>query len=96
MKILYSARKVDLFYPARGGKFFCSGLPETEAALCAEMARLAYCRSEPNFQFDQQQVRAILEPLGFTCQFSRTPEVPTEWGRTACLQFTRTRSQLGA
>jgi len=80
MTILYSARKVDLFYPARGGKFFCSGLPETEAALCAEMARLAYCRSEPNFQFDQQQVRAILEPLGFTCQFFENPGSPNGMG----------------
>ncbi len=79
MNIVYSPRKVDLFYPARSGNFFSSGLPETEAALCAEV-RLAYCRSEPNFQFDQQQVRAVLEPLGCMCQFFENTGTPNGMG----------------
>jgi len=66
--IAYTPKKVDLFYPARSANFFSAGLPNTEAALCAEMARLAYCRREPYFQFDQQQIRAVLAPLGFTCR----------------------------
>jgi hypothetical protein len=67
--IAYSPRRVDLFYPARSANFFAVGLPDTEAALCAEMARMAYCRLEPNFQFDRQQILAVLDPLAFTCQF---------------------------
>jgi hypothetical protein len=67
--IAYSPRKVDLFYPAREANFFSAGLPATEAALCTEMARLAYCRFEPYFQFDPQKIRAVLEPLAFGCHF---------------------------
>jgi hypothetical protein len=74
--IPYSPRKVDLFYPAREANFFSSGLPYTEAALCAEMARLAYCRREPNFQFDEQRIRAVLEPLGFACRFFERTGTP--------------------
>lgn len=33
------------------------------------MARLAYCRTEPYFQFDRKQIAAALMRLGFTCQF---------------------------
>jgi hypothetical protein len=77
MPIAYSASKVDLYYPARSGNFFPDGLPATEAGLCAEMVRLAYCRKEPNFQFDRDQIGSVLGRLGFKCQFfesSVTPE----------------------
>ena len=77
MPIAYSASKVDLYYPARSANFFPSGLPATEAGLCAEMVRLAYCREEPNFQFDRAQIGSVLGRLGFKCQFfesSGTPE----------------------
>jgi Lipase (class 3) len=74
--IAYSPRKMDLFYPARSATFFPAGLPETEAGLCAEMARIAGCRPEPDFQFDRQQIRAVLEPLGFICQFFESVENP--------------------
>jgi hypothetical protein len=82
--VSYSARKVDLFYPARRGNFFPAGLPATEAALCAEMIRLAYCRSEPYFQFDQPQIRRVLDTLGFTCQFIESTGTPEGMG-THCL-----------
>ena len=78
--IAYTPKKVDLFYPARSANFFSAGLPNTEAALCAEMARLAYCRREPYFQFDQQQIRAVLAPLGFTCQFFESTGTPEGMG----------------
>ena len=42
--IPYSAEPDDLFYPCKRGEFFPAGRPELEAALCAEMARLAYCK----------------------------------------------------
>jgi len=83
----YSPRKVDLFFPARSGNFFKSGLPQTEASLCAEMMRLAYCRREPLFQFDQQQIRMILEPLGFKCGFFESTGTPEGMGTHALLAF---------
>src|SRR5215475_1766357 len=83
--IPYSPKKVDLFYPVRGGDFFPHGLPDTEASLCAEMARLAYSRVEPYFQFDQRQIRAVLEPLGFACQFFESTGMPEGRGTHALL-----------
>ena len=71
-QIAYSAKKVDLFYPARSGGLLPADVPATEAALCAEMIRLAYCRIEPHFSFERDQLKSILEPLGFTCQFFET------------------------
>jgi hypothetical protein len=85
--IPYSPRKVDLLYPARDANFFSTGLPDTEAALCAEMARLAYCRIEPYFQFDQQKIRTILEPLGFACQFFESTGTPEGRGTHGFLAF---------
>jgi hypothetical protein len=85
--VAYSPRKVDLLYPARNANFFSAGLPNTEAALCAEMARLAYCRREPYFQFDQQQIRAVLEPLEFACQFFESTGTPEGRGTHGFLAF---------
>jgi hypothetical protein len=48
------------------------------------MARLAYCRSEPNFQFDQEAIRAVLEPLKFTSRFFESMSAPDGMG-THCL-----------
>jgi hypothetical protein len=81
----YSPRKVDLFYPARGANFFANGLPETEAELCAEMSRLAYCRCEPYFHFDKRQIRSVLDALGFTCQFFESVGTPEGRGTHALL-----------
>jgi hypothetical protein len=85
--VAYSPRKVDLLYPARSANFFPAGLPGTEAALCAEMVRLAYCRLEPYFQFDRQQIRAVLEPLGFACQFFESTGTPEGRGTHGLLAF---------
>src|SRR5438445_6411449 len=63
--IPYSAEPDDLFYPCKRGEFFPAGRPESEAALCAEMARLAYCKQESSFAFDQDKIRSILRGIGF-------------------------------
>jgi len=63
--IPYSAEQDDLFYPCKRGEFFPAGRPESEAALCAEMARLAYCKQESSFAFDQDKIRSILRGIGF-------------------------------
>ena len=83
--IPYSPKKVDLYYPARRAKFFATGLPDTEAGLCAEMTRLAYCRTEPYFQFDREQITAALTRLGFTCQFFESTGTPEGMGTHAFL-----------
>ncbi len=72
--IAYSASRVDLFTPCQRGLFFPDGFPNgfptAEGALCAEMSRLAYCRSPGSFAFDQNQIRAVLNGIGFAeCRF---------------------------
>jgi triacylglycerol lipase len=68
--IAYSASKEDLISPYKGAGFFPAGLPRTEGALCAEMARLAYCRGSSGFAFDQDRIVNILSRVGFAkCQF---------------------------
>jgi hypothetical protein len=67
MGIAYSASRVDLYFPCQRGEFFPSGLPESEAALCAEMCRLAYCRtSMSDFAFDQAKLQTVLAAVGFS------------------------------
>jgi hypothetical protein len=83
----YSATKVDLYYPARNAHFFELGLPNTEAALCAEMSRLAYCREEPHFSFDREQISRVLEPLGFSSQFFETAGARDGMGTHCILAF---------
>jgi hypothetical protein len=47
--------------------------------LCAEMARLVYCRSASTFAFDEERIGAVLKCVGFTnYQFFET-------GSTHCL-----------
>jgi hypothetical protein len=82
--ISYSPNKVDLFFPARRGEFFSADLPDTEAGLCAEMARLAYCRQEPDFFSADDQISQILKRIGFTCQFFESKGTPNGRG-THCL-----------
>ena len=62
--IPYSAAKDDLFSPGRRNGFF-SPKPQSDAALCAEMARLAYCRKEPDFGFDQERIEKLLAEVKF-------------------------------
>jgi hypothetical protein len=69
-QILYSAAKEDLYYPCHRANFFAGGFPGAEAALCAEMARLSYCRSAGSFSFDREKIRNVLSPIGFMkCEF---------------------------
>jgi hypothetical protein len=49
MSILYSAEKDDLYYPAKHAVFFPAGRSKSDAALCAELSRQAYCRLEPRY-----------------------------------------------
>jgi len=68
--IFYSPKNADLDFPCKRGNFFPAGMPKSEAALCAEMARLSYCRQESGFAFDQVKIRSVLGLIGFThCQF---------------------------
>jgi predicted lipase len=68
--IFYSAESADLNFPCLRGSFFPAGMPKSEAALCAEMARLSYCRQESGFAFHQEKIRGVLGLIGFTnCQF---------------------------
>jgi len=71
--IFYSPENADLDFPCKRGNFFPSGMPKSDAALCAEMARLSYCRQESGFAFDQEKIRSVLGLIGFTnCQFFET------------------------
>ena len=82
--VLYSPTKEDLFFPARRGNFF-EGIPiGNDVALCAEMCRLAYCRKEPFFFFDREQITAALDARGSTVQFFESKGTPDGMG-THCL-----------
>jgi hypothetical protein len=63
--IAYSPRKDDLFYPCKNAVFFPDGAPKSDAALCVELSRLAYCRSETTFAFDQARIKSELGKIGF-------------------------------
>src|ERR1700758_5597578 len=76
MAIPYSPSKVDLFFPARRGQFFTDLTLDNTPAVCAEMARLAYCRKEPAFSFDKDTISAVLGPLGFSVQFFESKGTP--------------------
>jgi hypothetical protein len=69
----YSAEKDDLYYPAKHAVFFPNGRPQSPAALCVEMARLAYCQLDTSFAFDQARIRKVLNSIQFTdCKFFET------------------------
>jgi hypothetical protein len=73
----YSPKKVDLFFPARSGNFFSNIPPDNDAAVFAEMARLAYARKEPQFWFERDQIAATLKTRGFTAvQFFESQSTP--------------------
>ena len=70
MGIPYSAEKDDLYNPAKHAVFFPNGRPRSDAALCVEMARLAYCRRDTSFAFDRDRIRKVLGRIQFTdCKF---------------------------
>jgi hypothetical protein len=79
--ILYSAAHDDLFDPGKREGFFPFGRPNNDATLCAEMARLAYCREEPDFPFDRDRIAKILDRIEFaSCQFFEEPGTPRGQG----------------
>jgi triacylglycerol lipase len=63
--VAYSPLKVDLYTPCKNAKFFSAGPPRSDAALCAEMARLAYCRNDGDFAFDRARTRSVLAGIGY-------------------------------
>ena len=86
MAIPYSAEKDDLYYPARHAVFFPNGRPQSGAALCVELARLAYCQLETSFAFDQNRIRKTLGRIQFTdCKFFETATQPGGGGSHAFL-----------
>jgi len=86
MEIPYSAEKDDLYYPAKHAVFFPYDRPRSDAALCVEMARLAYCQLDTSFAFDQDRIRKILGRILFTdCRFFETATAPNGGGSHALL-----------
>ena len=86
MGIPYSAEKDDLYYPAKHAMFFPNGRPQSDAALCVDMARLAYCQLETSFAFDQDRIRKVLGRIHFTdCKFFETATEPDGGGSHAFL-----------
>lgn len=73
----YSALKDDLYYPCKRAEFFSTGLPNTDAKLCVELARLAYCRSKGSFAFDRDRIRQVVSRVGFAdCEFIESQTTP--------------------
>src|SRR5258706_3284545 len=64
--VIFSPKKDDLYYPCRNAQFFLAGPPASEPALCVELARLAYCRSESNFAFNKPKINTELARIGFS------------------------------
>jgi len=62
---LYSAKREDLYYPCKNATFFPLGPPNSEAALCAEISRIAYCEQEDSFAFDRERTEKALAKAGF-------------------------------
>jgi len=79
--IPYSAKADDLYYPAKHAVFFPQGRPASEAALCAEMCRVAYCQQASGFAFDQERMGAVLDSIGFKIrEFLESPHTPEHEG----------------
>ena len=90
MVIPYSAAKEDLYYPARHAEFFTKGRPKSDAAICVEMARLAYTRKEPSFAFDRDRILKVLATVGFAdCRFFEKPTGPQGQGSHGFLAIDR-------
>lgn len=62
--IPYSASSEDLFHPADNHPFFPTGMPDSKAALCAEMSRLAYCPFERDAAA-REKLNKSLTSIGF-------------------------------
>ena len=97
MQTPYSAEKEDLYYPANRAAFFPNGRPKSDAALCVEIARLAYCEigrvtEGRSFAFDQARIGKILGRVQFTdCKFFESAINPTERGSHALLAIDKSQ-----
>ena len=92
--VFYSPKKDDLYYPCRNAQFFSAGPPASEPALCVELARLAYCRSEPNFAFNQAKINTELARIGFTAASFFESEGTPQGRGTHCFLAARQDARL--
>ena len=80
-EVPYTARQDDLYYPCKNAVFFPDGPPRSDAALCAEMSRLAYCRHDSDFGFDREKIQTVLRKVGFeSCDFFESENMPLAEG----------------
>ena len=94
--IAYSPKKDDLYYPCKNAQFFPAGAPKSDAALCVELARLAYCRSETTFAFDQARIKNELGNIGFTAAgFFESQQIKLDGG-THCFVAVSNDQKLSA
>jgi hypothetical protein len=92
--VAYSPKKEDLFFPCKNANFFSAGAPKSDSALCVELARLAYCRSDANFAFNQARITTELARIGFTVAgFFESQGTPDGRG-THCFLAVRHDQQL--
>lgn len=92
--VAYSPRKVDLFFPCRNAQFFSAGAPASDAALCVELARMAYCRSDAGFAFNQGRISTELARIGFAATAFFESQGTPDGGGTHCFLAMRQDRQL--
>ncbi len=94
-RVPYTAREEDLLNPGVREGFFPPGATQSEAILCAGMARLSYCRKDPEFGVDQNRIRENLLGIGFT-PYRFLESLSTAHGKgTHCLVALRDDPQPG-
>lgn len=85
-KVAYSPKKDDLFCPCKNAQFFPQGAPNQDHALCVDLARLAYCRSQSNFAFDEARIQRELNRVQFDAAgFFESPPTAMDNGTHAFL-----------
>ena len=94
--IAYSPKKDDLYYPCKNAVFFPAGAPKSDAALCVELARLAYCRSQTTFAFDQARIKSELGKIGFTAAGFFESQGVKQGGGTHCFVAMSNDQKLAA
>jgi Lipase (class 3) len=94
--IAYSPKKDDLFFPCKNAQFFSAGTPTFDAALCAELSRLAYCQIDNNFAFNQAKITTELARVGFTAAGFFETQRSKQNGGTHCFVALRNDQQLAA
>lgn len=92
--IAYSPRKDDLFFPCKNAQFFPAGAPTSDAALCVELSRLAYCRSDGSFAFNQAKITSELGRVGFTAAGFFESQGSKQNGGTHCFVALRNDQPL--